>query len=110
MNNLRLPTPRGSYGPKLRSIHSDPSSAADSKDSKDRVVQQTDQDASQSRVSAVETGYLRDDFAQAFCAQKGARKFPLINRGLSFHPRFHSRSLQGEFKAPLCAPLPWIGS
>jgi [phosphatase 2A protein]-leucine-carboxy methyltransferase len=110
MNNLRLPTPRGSSGLKLRSIHTDLSSTADAKDAKDRTVQQTDQDASQSRVSAVETGYLQDDFAQAFCAQKGARKFPLINRGIPSHARSHSWSLQGEFKAPLCARPPSTGS
>ncbi|KAA8914532.1 S-adenosyl-L-methionine-dependent methyltransferase [Sphaerosporella brunnea] len=83
MNNLRLPPPRGSpSGLRLRSTHSsDHSPASNSKESKDRIVQQTDQDASQSRVSAVETGYLHDDFAKAFCAQEGARKFPLINRG-----------------------------
>ncbi|KAF8253864.1 leucine carboxyl methyltransferase [Wilcoxina mikolae CBS 423.85] len=56
-------------------------STAGTPEFKDRIVQQTDQDASQSRLSAVETGYLQDSFAKAFCAQKGARKFPLINRG-----------------------------
>jgi len=81
MNPLRLPaTPRiltAAGGQRLRSVHS----AGPSADSRDRTVQQTDQDASQSRLSAVETGYLHDDFASAFCQQKGIRKFPLINRG-----------------------------
>lgn len=50
-------------------------------EAKDRVVQQTDQDASQSRLSAVETGYLQDPFASVFASGGGQRKLPLINRG-----------------------------
>lgn len=48
---------------------------------KDRVVQQTDQDASQSRLSAVEAGYLEDPFARLFVAGEVQRRYPLINRG-----------------------------
>lgn len=47
----------------------------------DRIVQQTDQDASSSRVSAVDVGYLEDPFAKDFAAQGQLRKFPIINRG-----------------------------
>lgn len=50
-------------------------------EAKDRVVQQTDQDASHSRLSAVETGYLTDPFARAFVEGPVQRKLPLINRG-----------------------------
>ena len=85
MNPLRLQTPDTTPriptlgAQRLRSIGT--SSSSETKDSKDRAVQQTDHDASQSRLSAVETGYLHDDFAKAFCQQKGTRKLPLINRG-----------------------------
>jgi [phosphatase 2A protein]-leucine-carboxy methyltransferase len=48
---------------------------------KDRVVQQTDQDASQSRLSAVETGYLQDPFAKLFVTGETQKRYPLINRG-----------------------------
>lgn len=75
MNPLRLPGPNRLGRPK----------AGDDKDStpeaKDRVVQQTDQDASQSRLSAVETGYLQDPFASVFVNGGAQRKLPLINRG-----------------------------
>lgn len=50
--------------------------------SNDRIVQQTDQDASVSRLSAVEVGYLDDPFAKYFVPDgKGQRRFPIINRG-----------------------------
>ncbi|KAL9133304.1 MAG: hypothetical protein Q9175_005516 [Cornicularia normoerica] len=48
---------------------------------KDKVVQQTDQDASVSRLSAVEAGYLNDPFARHFVSGKGQRRLPIINRG-----------------------------
>ena len=47
----------------------------------DKVVQQTDQDASVSRLSAVEAGYLDDPFAQYFVSGEGQRRLPIINRG-----------------------------
>lgn len=50
--------------------------------SKDRVVQGTDNDASVSRMSAVELGYLDDPYAAAFTPPESAtRRFPIINRG-----------------------------
>lgn len=52
------------------------------KGAKDRIVQQTDQDASVSRLSAVEVGYLDDPFAKYFVSGEGQRRFPIINRGL----------------------------
>lgn len=53
----------------------------DDKSAKDKVVQQTDQDASVSRLSAVEAGYLDDPFAKYFVPGGGQRRFPIINRG-----------------------------
>lgn len=55
---------------------------------KDKVIQQTDNDASVSRLSAVELGYLDDPFARALSGNGGAaggigagRRYPIINRG-----------------------------
>lgn len=58
---------------------------------KDKIIQQTDQDASMSRLSAVEVGYLDDRFAGEFVEEEpvgkgigmelGKRRFPIINRG-----------------------------
>ncbi|KAJ5917345.1 hypothetical protein N7466_010899 [Penicillium verhagenii] len=49
---------------------------------KDRVVQGTDNDASVSRLSAVELGYLNDPYVTALTAPGNAtRRFPIINRG-----------------------------
>ncbi|PGH11029.1 hypothetical protein AJ80_07305 [Polytolypa hystricis UAMH7299] len=54
----------------------------ESKEAKDKVVQQTDNDASLSRLSAVELGYLHDAFARAVVSNgAGARRYPIINRG-----------------------------
>ena len=54
------------------------------KAAKDQIVQQTDQDASVSRLSAVEAGYLNDPFAKQFVSGPSQRRFPIINRGLLF--------------------------
>ncbi|KAJ5167135.1 uncharacterized protein N7482_005916 [Penicillium canariense] len=49
---------------------------------RDRVVQETDNDASVSRLSAVELGYLDDPYATALTPPGSAtRRFPIINRG-----------------------------
>ncbi|KAI9710870.1 MAG: hypothetical protein M1812_007322 [Candelaria pacifica] len=48
---------------------------------KDRVVQQTDSDASVSRLSAVKLGYLDDPFSEIFVPENKERRFPIINRG-----------------------------
>ena len=55
----------------------------DERQAKDRIVQQTDQDASVSRMSAVELGYLEDEFAKDFVQEATQRRFPIINRGSS---------------------------
>lgn len=49
----------------------------------DKVVQRTDEDASVSRLSAVEVGYLEDPFAKLFVDSRSrGRRFPIINRGI----------------------------
>lgn len=48
---------------------------------KDKLVQQTDQDASVSRLSAVQIGYFDDSFAAIFASSQSQRRFPIINRG-----------------------------
>jgi hypothetical protein len=49
---------------------------------KDRIVQGTDNDASVSRLSAVELGYLEDAYATALTpAGCAMRRLPIINRG-----------------------------
>ena len=51
----------------------------------DKIVQGTDNDASVSRLSAVEVGYLNDPFAKAFVpseTDRWIRRFPIINRGM----------------------------
>lgn len=54
----------------------------DAETRKDRIVQQTDNDASGSRMSAVSLGYLEDPFAQAFLQGAIPRRYPIINRGM----------------------------
>lgn len=50
---------------------------------RDKVIQQTDNDASSSRMSAVALGYLEDTFARSFIKQDEQipRRYPIINRG-----------------------------
>lgn len=51
---------------------------------KDRIVQGTDNDASVSRLSAVELGYLEDAYAAVLTPPGSAtRRLPIINRGES---------------------------
>jgi len=57
-----------------------------SRPGKDRVVQGTDNDASVSRLSAVELGYLDDPYAKALTPPGSAtRRLPIINRGEKTH-------------------------
>ncbi|KAK9773555.1 putative S-adenosyl-L-methionine-dependent methyltransferase [Seiridium cardinale] len=51
--------------------------------SHDATIQGTDTDASVSRLSAVELGYMEDPYAQFFVQQAGppVRRLPIINRG-----------------------------
>ncbi|KAL8743989.1 MAG: hypothetical protein Q9190_003727, partial [Brigantiaea leucoxantha] len=68
---------RGSLG------NSATASNEDDDATKDRIIQQTDQDASVSRLSAVEIGYLDDPFAKIFITKEAQRRFPIINRELT---------------------------
>ena len=81
LNTLR--NPRGTGRRRGRGqVASFGSHSQEDKTAKDRIVQQTDQDASVSRLSAVEVGYLDDPFAKHFVPGEGQRRFPIINRGL----------------------------
>lgn len=88
LNTLR--TGRG--GPRLRggrrggrgiSSFGDDASTEQDNSSKDRIIQQTDYDASTSRLSALELGYLVDPYAKAFLkpGEHIPRRYPIINRG-----------------------------
>jgi len=88
LNTLR--TGRG--GPRLRggrrggggiSSFGDDASIEQDNSSKDRIIQQTDYDASTSRLSALELGYLEDPYAKAFLkpGEQIPRRYPIINRG-----------------------------
>ena len=49
---------------------------------KDKIIQSTDLDASTSRLSAVEAGYLEDPYAKFMVPGGHAeRRLPLMNRG-----------------------------
>ncbi|KAK4985824.1 hypothetical protein LTR66_008059 [Elasticomyces elasticus] len=48
---------------------------------RDKIIQQTDQDASLSRISAVTIGYLEDPFARGFVEGQVTRRYPIIHRG-----------------------------
>ena len=52
------------------------------------IIQGTDNDASLSRLSAVQMGYLEDVFAPTLTpsggGSSGSRRFPIINRGKIF--------------------------
>jgi [phosphatase 2A protein]-leucine-carboxy methyltransferase len=48
----------------------------------DEIIQNTDNDAATSRLSAVEAGYLTDPFAKLLSTQdETPRRLPLMNRG-----------------------------
>ena len=50
----------------------------------DAVIRSTDGDASSSRVSAVEAGYLDDPFAKYLADENWQRRLPLMNRGVNW--------------------------
>ena len=63
-----------------------PVSAEEERAVSDKIIQGTDQDASVSRLSAVEVGYLSDPFAKLFVPsenERRVRRYPIINRGIS---------------------------
>lgn len=86
LNTLRT----GRRGPRLRgrsgvrgSGHAGPPDDEDIGRTKDQIIQQTDHDASSSRMSAVSLGYLEDPYAKAFfpAGQEVPKRYPIINRG-----------------------------
>ena len=83
LNTFRNPraTGRGLGRGRGDDANSANSSVSNDTSTKDKIVQQTDQDASVSRLSAVEVGYLDDPFARGFVAAAPQRRFPIINRG-----------------------------
>ncbi len=58
-----------------------PDTAGEVQAQKDTIIQHTDNDASVSRLSAINTGYLHDDYAHSFVLARTARRLPIINRG-----------------------------
>ena len=57
-----------------------------SRQHKDDIIRSTDNDAVTSRLSAVEAGYLSDDFARLFITnEENPRRLPLMNRGVHSH-------------------------
>lgn len=89
LNTLRS----GRRGPRLRGRRGGPgllsdqdgalSREASSQQAADKVVQQTDGDASSSRMSAVSLGYLDDPYAKILYQldQDAPKRYPIINRG-----------------------------
>ena len=55
---------------------------ANARNRKDLDIQSTDTDAAVSRLGAVSLGYLHDPYATLFVAGGGARRMPIINRGI----------------------------
>jgi len=84
LNTLRNPNRPGRAPDRRRgnSGNASCSSVEDGRLAKDKIVQHTDQDASVSRLSAVEIGYLDDPFAKLFVSAGEQRRFPIINRGI----------------------------
>ena len=60
-------------------------SSRSSQSDKDAVIRSTDGDASSSRISAVEAGYLDDPFAKHLSDENWQRRLPLMNRGETLH-------------------------
>ena len=104
LNTLRRGVGRGRSRGRASSSAPTDSSGRD----KDQLVQQTDNDASVSRLSAVELGYLHDPFAKVLAGNNaGSRRYPIINRGsrifLSFWLRYLIRARLTNAK--LCCPI-----
>lgn len=81
LNTLRNARGTGRGRGRLGSGSSNTTASEGDTSAKDKVVQQTDQDASVSRLSAVEAGYLDDPFAKYFVLGEEQKRLPIINRG-----------------------------
>lgn len=78
LESLRKAKAAGSNG----GLRGGPRSPAGAGSSSDAIIQQTDDDAAGSRLSAVDVGYLSDPYARAMAFSKQAvRRMPIINRG-----------------------------
>ena len=73
--------------------------ASRSTTSKDDIIRNTDNDAATSRLSAVEAGYLKDDFARLFHVDgELPRRLPLMNRGrTTLGIAYHSLTNPGTY-------------
>ncbi|KAL2363812.1 hypothetical protein RJZ56_003283 [Blastomyces dermatitidis] len=82
LNTLRRGAGRGRL--RGRGINEPTTSDAEGTVAKDKIIQQTDNDASVSRLSAVDLGYLHDPFVQVLVngGGIGSRRYPIINRGI----------------------------
>lgn len=74
---------RGGRGGRTIPENDDSSNSEAAEAGRDKIVQQTDNDATSSRLSAVALGYLDDPYAKSFLAQgeQITRRYPIINRG-----------------------------
>ncbi|KAK7533048.1 leucine carboxyl methyltransferase 1 [Phyllosticta citribraziliensis] len=79
LNTLRAG--RGLRGRGRGGRNGPPGSSDRKNEDQDSIIQKTDSDASHSRMSAVELGYLEDPFAKDFVTEQVNRRFPIINRG-----------------------------
>jgi len=91
-NLLTLRSSRGGRASSRRNGH-EPNVTTTTSEKHDRIIQQTDDDAAGSRLSAVDTGHLEDAFADVFWEAEGLeadgkagarsrpRRMPIINRG-----------------------------
>ncbi|KAL8967417.1 MAG: hypothetical protein Q9197_005440 [Variospora fuerteventurae] len=101
LNTLR----RGTGRPFGRGHGTPPSTSNKDHAAKDEIVQQTDQDASVSRLSAVELGYLDDPFAKLFVSRSSnQRRFPIINRGTYVRTTAIDNIVHSFLSSPTSAP------
>ncbi|KAF2173495.1 hypothetical protein M409DRAFT_61878 [Zasmidium cellare ATCC 36951] len=82
-SDRRGPRLRGRRGPRDGSEDVGRFGEEDVEIGKDKIIQQTDQDASSSRMSAVSLGYFDDPYAKAFfpAGEQVPKRYPIINRG-----------------------------
>ncbi|KAI4715876.1 leucine carboxyl methyltransferase [Aureobasidium sp. EXF-10727] len=75
----------------------------DAQDARDKIIRQTDGDASNSRLSAVTLGYLNDEYATCFLQGQIPRRYPLINRGTYVRTSAIDRLVDGFLAATIHA-------
>ena len=84
LNTLRRGAGRGRGRGRGAIVGASEESHGNHPNAKDKIIQNTDNDAATSRLSAVEAGYLIDPFAKLFTqGDEVVRRLPLMNRGLS---------------------------